>query len=137
MDHMFSYASTFTGKGLDSWITTAVTTLWVTFYALNGPSSMNADLSKWDVAKVQSLYDTFYGASKFKAVGLEKWTVNTAVLSNTFNRAISIPACTKYRIYSSSSWSADSKVQAVYPNWDNVAGAPSKCQVRCVCKERA
>jgi hypothetical protein len=120
----FASASKFTGEGLESWNTSAVTTLDSTF---DGASSMNADLGKWIVSKVKTLSYTFYGASKFKAVGLEKWTVTTAV-SSTFSGAISIPACTKYRIYSD--WSTDySKVKTVYPNWGD-GKESDKCKVR-------
>jgi hypothetical protein len=87
---VFKDASEFTGEGLDSWNTTAVTTLNYTFY---GASSMNANLGKWDVSKVQTLERTFNDASKFTGEGLDSW-ITTAVttLYSTFDDASSMNA---------------------------------------------
>ena len=58
----FQSASEFTGGGLESWITSAVTKLISTFYKA---SSMNVDVGKWNVAKTTDLESTFDGAGKF------------------------------------------------------------------------
>jgi hypothetical protein len=81
-------AATFVGVGLESWNTTAITTLEATF---SRASSMNADLGTWDVSKVVSLYGTFYDASKFNGKGLDKWNTTAATtLKATFAGARSM-----------------------------------------------
>ena len=56
MSYTFFGTSKFVGIGLNSWDTTSVTNLADTF---NEASVMNADLSKWSVAKVTDMTKTF------------------------------------------------------------------------------
>ena len=81
----FAGASKFNGKGLDSWDTSSVTTLYETFYLAG---EMNADLSKWQVGKVVTLRSTFEGASKFAGAGLNFWNTSSVTdLEGTFRLA--------------------------------------------------
>ena len=139
LESTFLNAAMFMGGGLDSWNTSDVTNLYDTFYKA---SSMNADLGAWDVGKVEavatenvwlyskgeggnngirSLWNTFKGAAKFKATGLEKWTLPNSTfgskLRNLFDGAISIPACTKWLIIRN--WPSHTKVRTVYSTWDS------------------
>ena len=85
LESTFSNAYKFTGSGLSSWITTSVASLYYTFA---GARQMNSDLSKWSVAKVTTLEDTFYGASKFAGTGLDSWdTTSVTTLQSTFDSA--------------------------------------------------
>ena len=87
---------------------------------------MNADLGTWDVAnvaKVDNLLDTFNGAAKFRATGVEKWKLPAdMVLSGlslgVFYGAISIPACTKWLIVRN--WPETTKIRTVYSTWDSI-----------------
>ena len=60
-------AATFVGTGMSKWITDSVTSLELMFY---GAQSMNADLSKWDVQKVETMEDTFNDCIAFTGEGL-------------------------------------------------------------------
>ena len=60
-------AATFVGTGMSKWITGSVTSLELMFY---GAQSMNADLSKWDVQKVETMEDTFNDCIAFTGEGL-------------------------------------------------------------------
>ena len=61
-------AKTFVGTGMSKWITDSVTSLELMFY---GAQSMNADLSKWDVQKVETMEDTFNDCIAFTGEGLD------------------------------------------------------------------
>jgi hypothetical protein len=83
-------AKLFTFVELENWATTSVTTLYRTFSDAN---AMNADLAKWDVAKVTSLRDTFLGASRFTGSGVDSWnTKSVTTLKWTFYGASSMNA---------------------------------------------
>jgi hypothetical protein len=62
--------ATFTGAGLDKWLTSSLTSL---YDAFKGATSMNADLSGWNLSKTTTLYCTFYKAAAFKGAGLHTW----------------------------------------------------------------
>ena len=82
LEQTFRDASKFVGTDLTSWITASVTSLSATF---NGAREMNSDLSKWNVAKVDTLYQTFLYATKFQGTGLDSWdTASVITLYNTF-----------------------------------------------------
>ena len=56
-------------------------------------ADMNADLSKWNVAKVTALSYMFYGASKFAGTGLNSWfTASVTSISTTFASAVEMNA---------------------------------------------
>ena len=81
MKEMFHTAVKFVGTGLDSWITSSLTSL---VWALPC-NEMNADLSSWDVAKVTNMRGTFNRAYKFTGTGLAKWNVAAVTdMSKTF-----------------------------------------------------
>ena len=83
-------AKSFTFVGLEKWATTSVTTLYKTF---NNAKAMNADLAKWDVAKVTSLRDTFLGALQFTGSGVDSWnTKSVTSLKRAFHGASSMNA---------------------------------------------
>ena len=78
-------AVSFTGAGLDSWITGSVTTLRGTFKEAD---SMNVNLGSWDVTKVTTMYHTFFYAVKFVGEGLESWNVAAVTdMGSTFRDA--------------------------------------------------
>ena len=86
----FAAAHQFAGTGLDSWITTSLTTLYNTFI---WGFAMNADLSGWSVAKVHTLEATFRSANKFVGTGLSSWNTAAVIsLLNTFNGASKMDA---------------------------------------------
>ena len=62
MANTFFEAVTFTGAGINTWITTNLATLAGTF---KGASKMNADVGGWAVTKVTTLHNTFKDATKF------------------------------------------------------------------------
>ena len=81
----FKEASKFAGTGLASWNTASVTSLNSAFTLA---PEMNSDLSKWSVAKVTTLWNTFYGASKFAGKDLGSWdTTAVTSLYYTFKNA--------------------------------------------------
>ena len=84
-------AAAFTGgTSLSKWITSTVTSLGSMF---KGASSMDADLSGWNVAKAISLEGTFYNAKNFAGTGLSSWiTTSVTTLLNTFYGASSMDA---------------------------------------------
>ena len=85
LEATFYSASKFAGTGLESWDTASVATLYYTF---TGADKMNADLSKWNVAKVKKLSNTFKSASKFAGAGLTSWdTSSVTTLLGTFHLA--------------------------------------------------
>ena len=78
----FRKASNFQGTGIDKWITSSLVTMQETFMQA---VTMDADLSKWNVATVTTLFCTFYNAVKFTASGLDSWdTASVANLDSTF-----------------------------------------------------
>ena len=78
-------AAMFVGTAISKWNTASATSLERTF---SKASEMNADLSGWKVAKVVTLYFTFFSASKFTGTGLSAWDVASATsLSTTFQGA--------------------------------------------------
>ena len=81
---------------MDSWDTASVTSLLRTF---NMATEMDADLSRWNVAKVSSLQDTFRGASKFAGVGPDSWDASKVTdMSDTFLSATSLTSCNKHLV---------------------------------------
>ena len=82
LSQTFKDANRFAGKGLDSWGSTAsVTNLYRTFYKA---SSMNADLTSWDVSRVISLQDTFYWAKEMNG-DMSGWhTTKVASMHDAF-----------------------------------------------------
>jgi hypothetical protein len=75
-------AASFAGTALSKWTTTSLTSLASTF---SGAGEFNADLSAWKVAKVTTLYLTFFNAAMFVGTGLGRWNVaKITTLSGTF-----------------------------------------------------
>jgi hypothetical protein len=104
LENTFYGASEFVGTGLSSWITTSITTLSYTFFYAG---EMNADLSGWNVAKVDTMYGTFDGASKFAGVGLDSWDVSkVSDMTKTFTGATSLTSCSKRKI--ADAWKSNS-----------------------------
>ena len=83
MKQTFRSAGKFVGTAMSKWITTSATSLYGTF---RGATEMNANLSGWNVGKVVTLRDTFYGALKFAGTGLGSWI--TYRLLNKLGRSI-------------------------------------------------
>ena len=78
-------ARTFIGTDISKWITTSVTSMYYAFFHAN---EMNPDLSKWNVAKVESLGSTFKETHKFAGIGLNSWiTTSVKNLDGTFDKA--------------------------------------------------
>lgn len=103
MRSAFDRTTSYTGGGLETWITSSLTSLHGTFSDHETKSTgMNAHLGSWDVSKVTSLESTFNGASKFTADGLDKWSIEavTANMGDTFGTTTStiISACNKRKI---------------------------------------
>ena len=116
----FYGASKFAGVGLNSWVTASATDLTGTFYKAG---EMNSDLSKWNVANVNTLKEAFYGASKFAGVGLANWNVNGVnSMADTFTGATGVESCMKHRI--ALAWVDNSAFQAT--NYDT-GWASEKC----------
>ena len=60
---------------------------------------MNADLSGWKVAKVVTLYGTFYGAYKFTGTGVDTWDVATVTrMDKIFGSTTSLTTCNKRKV---------------------------------------
>jgi hypothetical protein len=64
-------------SGVSKWITTSLTSM---AFAFQGANEMNADLSKWSVAKVKTLQRAFHNTFKFAGTGLSVW--RTPLLTN-------------------------------------------------------
>lgn len=78
----FDKATLFTGSGIDLWITSSVIKMRDTF---KEAGVMDAHLGGWDVAKVATLYHTFYGARAFRGRGLDSWRTSAVTgMSATF-----------------------------------------------------
>jgi len=93
LEDTFYSASKFHGVGLDSWITSAVTSLHGTF---ESAISMNFDLGPWDVSKVKTLDKTFKGAAKYAGKGLNLWEIRAVTtLKETFSGTSSLTSCNK------------------------------------------
>jgi surface protein len=74
MSYTFQNTPSFTGTGLDTWVTTSVlTNLDFTFADC---TNFNADLTTWVVSGVTSLDSTFNGADSFTGAGLDTWDVS-------------------------------------------------------------
>jgi hypothetical protein len=84
---MFRGAESFTGEGLDVWITSSLTDLSYTFVkALN----MNSDLTAWNVDKVTTMLETFRGAAKFVGTGLSAWNVAKVTTLDSAFRGVAL-----------------------------------------------
>jgi hypothetical protein len=119
----FEGASKFTGKGLGSWDTASATTLSVTF---SGASVMNADLSRWKVAKVVTLYYTFWNARKFTGTGVDTWDVTKVTdMTSTFTSTTSLTTCNKRKI--ADAWKSNAVFTATSYDTD---WAANTCTVR-------
>ena len=81
---------------MDSWDTTSVTSLDYTFMKAG---EMNSDLSKWSVAKVTRMVNTFRDASKFAGTGVDAWDVaKVTTMGDTFLSTTSLTTCNKRKI---------------------------------------
>ena len=88
MNYMFRNAELFEGNGLESWITTSLTSLHYTF---RGAKLMNTNFASWDVSKVQNMGNLFFQASVFVGNGLETWQTGAVTsMWNTFNQATAL-----------------------------------------------
>ena len=126
MEKTFYGASKFTGAGLDSWNTEAVTSLLDTF---SEAGEMNADLTRWKVDKVTSLENTFKSASKFTGAGLDLWDVSKVTsFSSAFSAASSLTACNKRKIVDAWEGTYSFKVTTTYRTDSEWASAT--CPVR-------
>ena len=115
LEGTFRAASKFAGTGLESWNTESVNDLYKTF---NEAKAMNVDLSKWSVAKVTNLKQTFQGASKFRGVGLASWNiakVTEPYMERTFTSATSITSCSKRQI--ADAWKSNSAFATLNTAW--------------------
>ena len=119
-------------------------------------AEMNSDLSKWNVAKITTLAQTFYGASKFvgtgldswdttsvtslylsfkdtnafTGVGIDKWNVGKVVGANdktTFETALALNDCRKLEIVTA--WALNAAFISTNPTILTVYAAAS-CPVR-------
>ena len=88
---------------------------------------MNADLSGWKVAKVVTLYGTFWGAYKFAGTGLSAWDVTKVIdtMSGTFGSTTSLTPCNKRKI--ADAWKSSSAFVATTYDTD---WAADTCPVR-------
>ena len=122
MQGTFNGASKFTGTGLNSWITTSVTSLAYTFQVA---SEMNTDLSGWNVDKVVNLAFTFKSASKFEGVGLHSWDISKVKdMDDIFASATSLTSCSKFKIVDA--WKSSSVFVATTYDTDWIA---DKCAI--------
>ena len=92
-----AHIASFTGTGLETWITTSLTNMASTF---SGATNMNANMAKWGMSKVNTLRGTFKGALKFVGGGMSNW-ITTALtsLDGTFEGASAMNAdVTKWQV---------------------------------------
>ena len=98
LEGTFNSAKKFAGIGLDSWITSSIAGIGLHFTFMNA-WEMNADLSGWNVAKVNKFLKLFDGAKKFTGTGLSTWNIAKVTdMTDTFRSATSISSCSKRRI---------------------------------------
>ena len=95
----FQSAFNFAGTGLNSWITTSVTSLDSTFV---GAVKMNADLSGWSVGKVTTMKSMFLNAhaltSCSKRLIADVWMRSAAAVAfSSWNTAWAGETCPKVR----------------------------------------
>lgn len=62
MEYMFHSASSFTGEGIESFLTSRVTDMHGTFFKARALKE-TLDLSGWDTSQVVDFSQTFYGSS--------------------------------------------------------------------------
>ena len=95
LGHTFENAYEFRGVGLEKWNTERVTSMRRTFFET---ALADVDLGGWSVSNVKSLMWTFSRCRKFKATGLSKWDVAKVTnMDNTFK--LTVPtSCTKRKI---------------------------------------
>ena len=89
--------ASFTGAGLETWITTSLTNMASTF---SGATNMNAVMANWGMSKVNTLRGTFKGALQFVGGGMSNW-ITTALtsLDGTFEGASAMNAdVTKWQV---------------------------------------
>ena len=87
MYSLFRRCNKFTGKGLENWDVSNVTTMSGMF---NKCDNFNCDLSKWNISNVENMSYMFNKCYKFEGKGLENWDVsNLKRWQNMFNE------CTK------------------------------------------
>ena len=134
MVRAFHSTSKFTGTGLASWDTASVTNTYLTFYRAY---EMNADLGRWDVAKIAGMKSMFEAAQKFTGTGLDEW--NVARVSSktnggfsrifngatTFNSATSLASCNRRKI--ADAWKSSA---AFTKTTYDTAWSADKCTVR-------
>jgi hypothetical protein len=116
-------AATFVSTAISKWDTASATSLDKTFL---GAGEMNADLSGWKVAKVVTLYKTFFYASKFTGTGLSAWDVaKVGSMGSTFTSTTSLTSCNKRKI--ADAWKSSSVFVATTYDED---WAADTCTVR-------
>ena len=101
MQGTFYGASKFVGTGLDSWITTSVTTLLYTFELA---SEMNVDLSGWAVGKVTTMQNAFTATTSLTSCNKRRitdaWKDSRAFVATSYDTDWEGDTCTvrfKYR----------------------------------------
>jgi surface protein len=76
LQHTFSGASSFTGRGLEKWSVAAVTYMTSLF---RNAGQFNTDLSNWNVENVILLDNMFNGEFSFTGTGLSEWAVHNVL----------------------------------------------------------
>ena len=82
---------------------------------------MNGDLSKWQVANVKHMENTFRRAVAFTATGISKWNLVEGTIKRVglgaFYFTLSIPSCTRWLIVRN--WPDSAEMKKLYENWND------------------
>lgn len=77
MEYMFHSAASFTGEGIEGFITSSVTDMHGAFFQARALKE-DLNLSGWDVSKVVDLSQLFYGSNVVNG-GISGWDTSAAV----------------------------------------------------------
>jgi len=77
MEYMFHSASSFTGEGIESFVTTRVTDMHGTFFKARALKE-NLNLSGWNTSQVADFSQVFYGSSIVDG-GVGAWDTSNGI----------------------------------------------------------
>lgn len=91
MSYTFLGAVSFEGKGVSNFNLSSAKDIHGAFYLC---SMFDADLSSWETGNVVDMSELFYGASRFRGLGVSTWDVSKVTLMNDMVRPFRWEAAT-------------------------------------------
>ena len=130
----FGSASKFAGTGLNSWDIASVAILYQTF---RSAGEMNSDLSKWDVAKVTDMGNTFYFTTSLSTCNKRKiadaWKSSSVFVATTYDTdwAADTCPCPQGQAYASAATMCMNCVTGRFSSTTNDSPCVSKTTTNC------